>query len=161
MLVRAWRPYSAVLGRVPGRKGYHDTVRHPEGDLVPGLVLLRFDAPLFFANAEVFRERLEDAIDESPTEVRTVVLAAEPITDVDTTAADILAEIHEELAARGIGLWLAELKGPAKDALVRYGLVEVIGAERLYPTIGLAVRAHVAENRVSWRDWEDVETVDR
>ncbi len=160
VLVRAWRPYSAVLGRVPGRKGYHDTVRHPEGDLVPGLVLLRFDAPLFFANAEVFRERLEDAIDASPTEVRTVVLAAEPITDVDTTAADILAEIHQELAARGIGLWLAELKGPTKDALVRYGLVDVIGPERLYPTIGLAVRAHVAESGVAWRDWEDVNRVD-
>lgn len=155
ILVRAWRPYSAVLGRVHGRKGYHDAARHPEGARVPGLVLLRFDAPLFFANADVFRDRVEEAIDTSPTPVQTVVIAAEPITDVDTTAADALEELRTELAARGIGLWLAELKGPAKDALVRYGLVDSLGAERLYPTIGQAVRAHVAEHGVAWRDWED------
>jgi MFS superfamily sulfate permease-like transporter len=155
VLARAWRPYSAVLGRVAGRKGYHDAARHPEGRRVPGLVLFRFDAPLFFANADVFHERLEDAIDDSPTPVRTVVLAAEPITDVDTTAADVLAELHVELAARGIGLWFAELKGPAKDALERYGLLDALGRDRFYPTLGQAVRAHVAEQGIEWRDWED------
>ncbi len=156
VLARAWRPYSAVLGRITGRKGYHDTRRHPEGQRVPGLVLFRFDAPLFFANAEVFRERVEDAVDSSPTPARVVVVAAEPITDVDSTAADVLAELHQELSARGIGLWFAELKGPAKDDLERYGLLDRLGSQRFYSTIGRAVHAYVDEHDVDWDDWEEV-----
>ncbi len=154
VLERAWHPYSAVLGRVPALKGYHDTQRHPEGVQVPGLLLFRFDAPLFFANAEVFRDALHQALDAERRDVRTVVVAAEPITDVDSTAAEVLAEILAELDRRGIELAFAELKGPVKDALRRYGLMELIGEERVYPTIGLAVRAHVAEHGVDWRDWE-------
>ena len=100
-LWRAWRPYSAILGRLPGVKGYHDTSRHPEADLVPGLVLFRWDAPLFFANAEMFRDAVEDAIESSPTPVRRVVIAAEPVTDVDTTAADVLSELHRRARGRG------------------------------------------------------------
>ncbi len=155
VLERAWHPYSAVLGRVPALKGYHDTQRHPEGVQVPGLLLFRFDAPLFFANAEVFRDALHQALDAERRDVRTVVVAAEPITDVDSTAAEVLAEILAELDRRGIELAFAELKGPVKDTLRRYGLMEQIGEERFYPTIGLAVRAHVAEHAVDWRDWEE------
>ena len=155
VLERAWHPYSAVLGRVPALKGYHDTQRHPEGVQVPGLLLFRFDAPLFFANAEVFRDALHKALDAERRDVRTVVVAAEPITDVDSTAAEVLGEILAELDRRGIELAFAELKGPVKDTLRRYGLMEQIGEEHLYPTIGLAVRAHVAEHGVDWRDWED------
>ena len=147
VLERAWHPYSAVLGRVPALKGYHDTQRHPEGVQVPGLLLFRFDAPLFFANAEVFRDALHQALDAERRDVRTVVVAAEPITDVDSTAAEVLAEILAELDRRGIELAFAELKGPVKDTLRRYGLMEQIGEERFYPTIGLAVRAHVARAR--------------
>ena len=73
------------------------------------------------------------------------------------TAADALQELHAELAAREIALWFAELRGPAKDALRRYGLVEAIGEERLYPTLGQAVRAHVEEHGVPWQDWEDLD----
>jgi MFS superfamily sulfate permease-like transporter len=154
-LWRAWRPYSAVLGRLPGVKGYHDVSRHPEADLVPGLVLFRWDAPLFFANAEMFRGAVEDAIEASPTPARWLVIAAEPVTDIDTTAADVLDDLHRAMEALGIELAFAELKGPAKDRLRRYGLFDLIGRTRFYPTVGAAVSAYVAETGVSWVDWED------
>ena len=155
VLERAWHPYSAVLGRVPALKGYHDTRRHPEGSQVPGLLLFRFDAPLFFANAEVFRDALHRALAAERRRVRTVVVAAEPITDIDSTAAEVLGELDAELERQGIELAFAELKGPVKDRLRRYGLMEQVGEQRFYPTIGLAVRAHVEEHGIDWRDWED------
>lgn len=89
---RAWRPHDAVLGRIDGVKGYHDVARHPEARRIPGLVLFRWDAPLFFANAEIFRAHTERAVANTPTPTRWVVVAAEPITDVDITAADVLAD---------------------------------------------------------------------
>jgi high affinity sulfate transporter 1 len=153
---RAWRPYSAVLGRIGGVKGYHDIGRHPEADQVPGLVLFRWDAPLFFANAEMFREAVEDAIEASPTPVRWLVIAAEPVTDIDTTAADVLREIDQSLETAGIELAFAELKGPAKDRLRRYGLFDHVGEHRFYPTVGTAVEGYVEETGTPWVDWEDV-----
>jgi MFS superfamily sulfate permease-like transporter len=82
-----WRPHSAVLGRASGVKGYHDIKRYPDARLIPGLVLFRWDAPLFFANAELFEDRVLDAVAASPTPVRWLVVAAEPVTSVDITAA--------------------------------------------------------------------------
>ena len=155
VLERAWHPHTAVLGRVPDLKGYHDTIRHPEGRQVPGLLLFRFDAPLFFANAEVFRDALHRALAAERRPVRTIVLASEPITDVDSTAAEVLGDIDAELEREGIELAFAEVKGPVKDKLRLYGLIEKVGEQRFYPTIGLAVRAHVDEHDVDWRDWED------
>lgn len=154
VLERAWHPHTAVLGRVTELKGYHDTVRHPEGRQIPGLLLFRFDAPLFFANAEVFRDAIHRALAAEQRPVRTIVLASEPITDVDSTAAEVLGEIDAEFQRRGIELAFAEMKGPVKDKLRLYGLTEKIGEERFYPTIGLAVRAHVDTHEVDWRDWE-------
>ncbi len=155
VLERAWHPHTAVLGRIPEIKGYHDTIRHPEGRQIPGLLLFRFDAPLFFANAEVFRDAVHRALAAERRPVRTIVLASEPITDVDSTAAEVLGEINAELQRAGIELAFAEVKGPVKDKLRVYGLVAKIGEERFYPTIGLAVRAHVDEHDVDWRDWQD------
>jgi high affinity sulfate transporter 1 len=155
VLERAWHPYEAVLGRVTGTKGYHDLSRHPDGRQVPGLVLYRFDAPLFFANVDVFRAGLLDAVRAAPDPVRWVVVAAEPVTDVDTTAADVLVELDDELEHAGIELAFAELKGPVKDKLGRYGLVDRIGRTRFFPTVGSAVHAYVEETGVPWRDWED------
>ena len=154
VLERAWHPHTAVLGRIPEMKGYHDTIRHPEGRQVPGLLLFRFDAPLFFANAEVFRDAIHRALAAEPRSVLTIVLASEPITDVDSTAAEVLGEINAELQRVGIVLAFAEVKGPVKDKLRLYGLVAKIGEERFYPTLGLAVRAHVEEHEIDWRDWE-------
>jgi high affinity sulfate transporter 1 len=156
-LWRAWHPYDAVLGRATGVKGYHDITRYPEARQVPGLILYRFDAPLFFANANIFRARILAAVQDSPVPARTVVVAAEPITDLDSTAADMLTELDRELETQGVELAFAELKDPVKDRLRRFGLVERIGHERFYPTIGVAVRRFVEEHRVDWVDWEEAE----
>lgn len=152
---RAWRPYDAVLGRIDGVKGYHDVSRHPEARQVPGLVLLRWDAPLFFANAEAFHERVLRAVAEAPTPTRWVVVAAEPVTDVDITAADELAELDEKLEAAGIEIAFAEMKGPVKDRLKSYGLFTKLGTHNFFPTLGQAVDAYVEANGVEWTDWDD------
>jgi MFS superfamily sulfate permease-like transporter len=153
---RAWRPHDAVLGRVANYKGYHDTARHPEARLVPGLVLYRWDAPLFFANADLFRERALEVVDEAPSPVRWLAVAAEPMTDVDTTAADTLDELITALARRSVEFHFAELKGTVKDRLRTYGIFDRLGADRFHPTIGSAVRAYLARHPdVVWVDWED------
>jgi high affinity sulfate transporter 1 len=154
-LWRAWRPYSAVLGRLDGVKGYHDISRHRDARRIPGLVLLRWDAPLFFANAEIFRERVLHAVQEAPTETRWIVIAAEPVTDIDITAADMLARLADELDDLHVTLCFAELKGPAKDSLKRYGLFERIGKRFFVPTVGRAVADYLAAHQVEWQDWED------
>jgi high affinity sulfate transporter 1 len=154
-LRRAWRPYDAVLGRVDDLKGYHDVTRYPEARRIPGLVLFRWDAPLFFANAEVFSDHVRLAVASSPTPARWVVVAAEPVTDLDTTAADVLQQLDEELAAEGIDLRFAELKDPVRDRLKRYGLLERFGTDHFYPTVGMAVSAYLEASGVEWTDWED------
>jgi high affinity sulfate transporter 1 len=152
---RAWRPHHAVLGRADDVKGYHDVTRYPDAKRVPGLVLFRWDAPLFFANAEEFADEVREAIASSPTPVRWVVVAAEPITDLDTSAADVLKELDGELAAQGIDLRFAEMKDPVKDRLKRYAVFERFGDDHFYPTIGAAVGAYVDATGVDWTDWED------
>jgi high affinity sulfate transporter 1 len=156
-LWRAWRPYVAVLGRIDQVKGYHDVSRHPEARRIPGLVLLRWDAPLFFANAEIFRERALEVVREAPTKTRWIVIAAEPVTDIDVSAADMLARLHDELRALSVNLCFAELKGPVKDSLKHYGMFELIGERNFVPTIGQAVDRYLASNQVEWRDWEDAQ----
>jgi MFS superfamily sulfate permease-like transporter len=151
----AWRPYSAVLGRADGLKGYHDITRHPEARQIPGLVLFRWDAPLFFANAEWFHNRALDAVAASPTPVRWLVVAAEPVTSVDVTAADMLVELDETLRAAGIELCFAEMKGPVKDKLKRFGLFTRFGEAFFFSTVGEAVAAYVKGHGVDWTDWED------
>lgn len=145
---RAWHPYDAVLGHVEGLKSYHDISRHPEARLIPGLVLFRWDAPLFFANAEAFRENVLHAIAEAPTPTKWVVVTAEPITDVDTTAADMLAELDNALHESGMDLFFAEMKGPVKDMLKRYGLFTRLGEENFFPTIEQAVERYLAMHKV-------------
>jgi high affinity sulfate transporter 1 len=152
---RAWRPYDAVLGRVDGVKGYHDISRHPEARCIPGLVLFRWDAPLFFANAEIFREHVLQAVAQASTPTRWVVVAAEPVTDVDITAADVLAELDGELHEAGMDLCFAEMKGPVKDRLKRYGLFTKLGTDNFFPTIGQAVDRYLALHPVDWRDWDE------
>ena len=150
-----WRPHSAILGRAHGVKGYHDITRYPDARLIPGLVLFRWDAPLFFANAEFFKERILAAVEKSPTPVRWLVVAAEPVTSVDVTACDTVAELDEALHARGIELCFAELKDPVKDKLKRFGLYAQVGEAHFFPTIGSAVSSYLEINNVAWEDWED------
>ncbi len=155
---RAWRPYDAILGRVDGLKGYHDVMRHPEARRVPGLVLFRWDAPLFFANADIFHDHVLRAVAEAPTPTRWVIVAAEPVTDIDITAADVLSALDDELHTAGIELGFAEMKGPVKDRLKQYGLFSKLGGDLFFRTIGQAVDAYVESHRVEWVDWEDRQT---
>ena len=150
-----WRPHSAVLGRVDGIKGYHDISRYPEARLIPGLVLFRWDAPLFFANAELFQSSALDAVAASPTPVHWLVVGAEPVTSIDVTAADIVSELDDTLCAAGIELCFAEMKDPVKDKLKRFGLFSRVGEGRFFPTLGEAVNCYLKVHPVQWVDWED------
>ncbi|WP_024275604.1 sulfate permease [Hyphomicrobium sp. 802] len=151
----AWRPHYAVLGRAEGIKGYHDISRYPDARRIPGLVLFRWDAPLFFANAELFQDCVITAVETAPTPARWVVVASEPITNVDVTAADTVAELDRTLQKAGIALCFAELKDPVKDKLKRFGLAKQLGEQAFFPTIGAAVSAYLKEIPVDWVDWED------
>jgi MFS superfamily sulfate permease-like transporter len=150
-----WRPHSAVLGRAHGVKGYHDITRYKDARQIPGLVLFRWDAPLFFANAEFFKERALHAVAKSPTPVRWLVVAAEPVTSVDVTAGDTLVELDEALHEQGIELCFAELKDPVKDKLRKFGLLAQFGEKYFFPTIGAAVSDYLEVHDVEWEDWED------
>ena len=151
----SWRPHSAILGRADGVKGYHDITRYPDARRIPGLVLFRWDAPLFFANAELFQERVLDAVAASPTPVGWLVVAAEPVTSVDVTAADIVAHLNDTLRAAGIQLCFAEMKDPVKDKLKRFGLFAQLGEATFFPTLGAAVSKYLETHQVEWSDWED------
>lgn len=138
-----WRPHYAILGRVEDLRGYHDIKRHPDAKRIPGLLLFRWDAPLFFANAELFQECLLEAVDTSPTPVRTIVVAAEPVTSIDVTSADMLRELMRTLGEREIALHFAEMKDPVRDKLRRFEMSDVIGDERFHPTVGSAVDDYI------------------
>ncbi|HEY1519859.1 MAG TPA: sulfate permease [Solirubrobacteraceae bacterium] len=146
---RAWRPYQTTLGRVPGLAGQHDRQLHPEAEELPGLVIFRFDAPLFFANARTFRDRIRAlaATDPGP---QWIVIAAEPITDVDTTAADMLADLDEELNAAGTSLVFAELKDPVRAKLERYELIGPLDPDHFFPTLDGAVHAFRQKSGAEW-----------
>jgi len=155
MFWNAWHPHSTTLVRVDGRKGYHDSARHPEGRAVPGLVLFRWDAQLFFANAEIFRQQVLRLVDQAEPPARWLVVVADAITHIDLTAVDALLELHRELQERGVELHFAGLKGRVKDLVARDGLIDVIGADRLAPTVGSAVNRYRAAYAVDWKDWDE------
>jgi len=146
-----WRPYHAVLGRVNGLRGYHDVKYHPDARRIPGLVLFRWDAPLFFANAELFHQRLLEAVAQSPTPVRRIIVAAEPVTSIDVTSADMLDELDQQLRTSEIELRFAEMKSPVQDKLKRFELFERFAKPNFYPTLGAAIDAYLAEHSVDWR----------
>ncbi|MGY4524191.1 SulP family inorganic anion transporter [Pseudomonas sp. TE21394] len=146
-----WRPHHAVLGRVDGTRGYHDVQRYPQARRIPGLVLLRWDAPLFFANAEQFQSTVMAALAASPTPVQRLVIAAEPVTSIDVTSADMLAELDRTLEARGVELQFAEMKDPVKDKMRQFELFENMGESAFHPTVGAAVDAYLEESGVDWK----------
>ncbi|WP_457099689.1 SulP family inorganic anion transporter [Microbacterium sp. P5_E9] len=136
---QSWRPYKAELGRVPGLRGYHDLSREPEGERIPGVVIVRFDAPLFFANGAVFDDFVRASVKAAGPDIHTVILAAEPITDIDTTAADELIELDDYLIAHDIRLIIAEMKSPVLDVMRSYGLTDRFTPDRFASTVGAAV----------------------
>ncbi|MGB7237041.1 MAG: SulP family inorganic anion transporter, partial [Rhodococcus sp. (in: high G+C Gram-positive bacteria)] len=141
VVARAWQPYRTELVRTQHRPGFHDIQRHPDGHRIPGLVMLRFDAPLFFANGEIFDQYVRSIVDNAPTPVEWVVIAAEPITGLDTTAVDELVDLDRFLRDRGIRLVFAEMKGPIKDRLIRFGVGGRFDSTRFYYTAEAAVAA--------------------
>jgi MFS superfamily sulfate permease-like transporter len=124
---------------VPGLRGYHDLSRNAEGSRLPGIVIVRFDAPLFFANGATFDDWVRSRVQAASPGVKTVILAAEPITDIDTTAIDELVELDEYLSSHGIRLLFAEMKDPVRDVLRQYGMTARFTPDRFYPTVGTAV----------------------
>ena len=138
---RAWDPYRTVLGDVPGVPGYHDVSMYPDAVQYPGLVIYRFDAPLIFANASTFREEVRHLARRDP-KPRWILVAAEPMTDVDTTAADMLEELDNELEAAGIHLVFAEMKDAVRAKIRDYGVDWLAERDAFYPTIGSGVKAY-------------------
>jgi high affinity sulfate transporter 1 len=146
---RAWWPYQTVLGRMPGLEGYHDVHSYPAAQHLPGLVIYRFDAPLIFANAKTFRDQVRRLARARPGPAW-IVIAAEPVTDVDTTAADVLTELDRTLGAEGTRLVFAELKDPVRRKIERYGLARQFAPRDFFPTIGAAVAAFQRETGATW-----------
>ena len=146
---RAWWPYQTVLGRVPGVPGYHDVRSYPDAEQLPGCVLFRFDAPLFFANSRTFRDQVRRLAKAEPTPAW-IVVAAEPITDVDTTAADMLEDLDEVLNAQGISLVFAELKDPVRRKIEQYELTRTIDPAHFFPTVGAAAAAFREQFGADW-----------
>ena len=138
---RAWSPYSAVLGRSPGIPGYHDVERYPDTEQIPGLLVVRWSAPLFFANANQFRDRIRELVKASTPPPRWVLVAAEPITDIDTTAGAMLADLDLELNSAGIHLAFAELQSGVRDMIMKYGLLETIDEGHFYRSVTEGVDA--------------------
>ena len=146
---RVWWPYQAVLGRARGVGGYHDLRSYPQAERLPGLILFRFDAPLIFANARVFRDQIRGLAAGDPPP-RWIVVAAEPITDVDTTAADMLRALDDDLNARGTSLIFAEMKDPVRRKVDRYQLTRAIDPEHFFPTLEDAVAAYRTQTGAVW-----------
>ena len=138
---RMWMPYRATLGKVDGMPGYHDLSIHGSGEVPDGLVIFRFDAPLVFANARTFREEIREIAAQDPRP-SWIIVAAEPITDVDTTAADMLEDLDEELNAAGTSLVFAEMKDPVKAKIERYELTRTIDPTHFFHTLEAAVAAY-------------------
>ena len=146
---RAWWPYDTELGRVDGLEGYHDIRSYPGARHLPGLVIYRFDAPLFFANAKTFRDEVTRLARADPAPAW-ILIAAEPVTDVDTTASDVLEDLDEMLNAQGISLVFAELKDPVRRKIERYGLTRTINPDHFYPTIEAAITAFRHHTNTQW-----------
>jgi len=145
----AWWPYQTTLGWVPDLPGFHDLSTHPDGRRLPGCVLFRFDAPLLFANSRTFRDQIRALARQEPPPAW-IVVASEPITDVDTTAADMLEDLDEELNAEGISLVFAEMKDPVRKKIDRYGLTRTIDPAHFFPTVGSAVDAYREQTGAEW-----------
>ncbi len=146
---RTWWPYQTVLGRVPGIPGYHDVRSYPTAEQLPGCRIFRFDAPVIFANARTFREQIQELARSDPPP-KWIIIAAEPITDVDTTAGAMLEDLDVALNESGISLVFAELKDPVRNRVNRYELTRVIDPAHFFPTLDAAVTAFREETGTQW-----------
>lgn len=147
LIRRIAHPHDGVLGYVPGLAGMHDVDDYPEATLVPGLLVYRYDSPLFFANSRDFIDRALRAVDTAPTPVRWFILNAEANVDVDLTAVDTLDELRSTLAGRGIVFAMARVKHDLRAQLCAVGFVERVGEERIFPTLPTAVAGYARWHR--------------
>jgi high affinity sulfate transporter 1 len=146
LLRRVARPHDGILGYVPGLAGMHDIDDYPNARQVPGLVVYRYDSPLFFANAENFRHRALAAVDAAPSPVRWFLLNTEANVEVDATALDALETLHEELTRRGIVLALTRVKQDLRDDLAAAGFLDRLDEDRVFMTLPTAVAAYVEDH---------------
>ena len=136
---RGWRPHGAVLGDVPALGGWHSVAKYPEANELPGIVVFRWEAPLFFANSGQFRFQVRKlARERNPA---WIVLQCEAITDIDVTAAEVLKALDEELNERGVHLAFVELRDRLQDLVRRYGLHTTLDQEHIYPSLEQALDA--------------------
>jgi len=142
LLVRVARPHDAIQGIVPGLAGMHDVDDYPDAQTIPGLVVYRYDAPLFFANAEDFRRRALAAADRPPGPLRWFVLNVEANVEVDFTALEAMEALREDIAGRGATFALARVKQDLLARLQAFGLADKIGTELLFPTLPVALQAY-------------------
>ena len=142
LLWRVGRPHDAIQGLVPGLAGMHDVDDYPQAETIPGLVVYRYDAPLFFANAQDFRRRALAAAGHGPGQARWFVLNTEANVEVDFTALEAVEAVRAELSRRGTIFALARVKQDLLDDLEPFGLAGKIGAERIFPTLPTAVAAY-------------------
>jgi MFS superfamily sulfate permease-like transporter len=143
---RNWWPHGEILGHVPRLEGWHDVGRYPEAEQTPGIVVYRWEAPLFFANAGIFRQQIRRiARRQHP---RWIVLQCEAVTDIDVTAADMLERLDRELNAQGIHVAFVELRGRLQDLILRYGLFETLDRDHFYPSLPTAFEAIAIEEQI-------------
>jgi len=141
LLMKASKPYDAVLGRLPGTNEFRDRAPHPDAEALPGLALYRFGSSLVFFNADHFKERVRSVVRETPAPVRAFVLDAGTMPYLDTTGAAVLDQVRVELETQGIVLAVAAAKSPVRAMLERTGLAARFGPDRMYPSIPAAVEA--------------------
>ncbi len=146
---RAWWPYQTTLGMVPKLRGYHDRQSYPKALVMPGLVIFRFDGPLFFANARTFRDQIRRYASAKP-KPRWILIAAQPMTDIDTSAADMLDDLDVTLNKRGISLAFAELKDPVRAKLERYKLIGTLDPNHFFSTLDEAIETFIKETGAHW-----------
>ena len=149
LLARIGRPHDGILGRVPRLAGMHDVDDYPDAEQIPGLLVYRYDAPLFFANAENFRRRALAAVEQAPAPVEWFLLNAEANVEVDITAIDALERLRETLASRGITFAMARVKQDLADQLECAGFLARVGPDRIFPTLPTAVAAFERQARAS------------
>lgn len=150
LLTRVARPHAAVLGQAEGVAGWHDVDDYPGARQIPGLLVFRYDSPLFFANAEDFRRDARAAIEASPTPPKWLLLNMEAIVQVDITGLDALDQLVRDCAEREVEVALVRVKLSILRLLNRHGVGERIGSDRVFPTLPTAVQAYI-----DWRQSED------
>jgi high affinity sulfate transporter 1 len=148
VVYKSSRPHLASLGRVSGVPGaYTDLARHPENTAVPGVLILRLDAPMYYANALTVRDKAKAMMEESETPLRAVILDASVQDELDITSAEVLEGLVKDLHGQGIAVYVAELHAPVREFGRRTGLLDLIGEENVFPTVDLAVRSIETSNR--------------